>query len=68
MPGIGIYNRLMITFDETKRAKNLEKHGIDLALCESIFDAPIGLAEWSGGGFGLDGAPCWSAFNFLSVW
>jgi len=31
----------MVTFDETKRARNLVKHGIDLAECESIFDWPM---------------------------
>ncbi len=31
----------MITWDEDKRAKNLKKHGIDLADCEPIFDEPM---------------------------
>lgn len=31
----------MITWDETKRIKNLRKHGIDLAECEPFFDGPI---------------------------
>jgi uncharacterized protein len=31
----------MISFDEVKRSLNLEKHGIDLALCAVIFDAPM---------------------------
>jgi len=31
----------MITYDETKRAANLAKHGIDLAECGSVFDAPM---------------------------
>ena len=28
----------MITFDPAKRQANLDRHGIDLAACESIFD------------------------------
>ncbi|MCU0753806.1 MAG: BrnT family toxin [Xanthomonadales bacterium] len=31
----------MATFDDTKRAQNLAKHGIDLADCGSVFDAPM---------------------------
>ena len=31
----------MVTYDEAKRAINLAKHGIDLAECESVFDAPM---------------------------
>ncbi|MDR0480526.1 MAG: BrnT family toxin [Gallionellaceae bacterium] len=31
----------MITWDEAKRLRNIKDHGIDLAECESIFDAPI---------------------------
>lgn len=31
----------MITWDETKRRQNIAKHGIDLAHCEVIFDAPM---------------------------
>ncbi|OGS95934.1 MAG: hypothetical protein A2Y51_00630 [Gallionellales bacterium RIFCSPLOWO2_02_60_31] len=30
-----------MSYDETKRQTNLDKHGIDLALCEQIFDAPM---------------------------
>lgn len=30
-----------MSYDETKRQANLDKHGIDLALCEPIFDAPM---------------------------
>ena len=32
----------MVTYDETKRQINMVKHdGIDLAMCESIFDSPM---------------------------
>ena len=31
----------MVTYDEAKRAANLAKHGIDLATCASLFDAPM---------------------------
>lgn len=31
----------MITWDETKRRKNLQQHGIDLAELESVFDYPM---------------------------
>ncbi len=31
----------MITFDSAKRQTNRRKHGIDLAACEAIFDAPM---------------------------
>ena len=30
-----------MTFDPVKRQTNQEKHKIDLAACESIFDAPM---------------------------
>jgi uncharacterized protein len=32
---------MVISWDETKRQENLAKHGIDLAHCEVIFDAPM---------------------------
>lgn len=35
----------MISYDETKRQANLMKHGIDLAECESVFDAPLSTEE-----------------------
>jgi uncharacterized protein len=31
----------VITWDEAKRRQNISKHGIDLAHCEVIFDAPM---------------------------
>lgn len=32
----------MVTYDETKRQANMQKHdGIDLAECECIFDSPM---------------------------
>ncbi len=31
----------MVTYDETKRQANLDKHGIDLATCGPVFDAPM---------------------------
>lgn len=31
----------MVSYDESKRASNLRKHGIDLAQCESVFDFPM---------------------------
>jgi uncharacterized DUF497 family protein len=31
----------MVTYDETKRQTNLTKHGIDLAECAGVFDAPM---------------------------
>jgi uncharacterized DUF497 family protein len=31
----------MVTYDETKRRENLQKHGIDLAKAENIFDSPL---------------------------
>lgn len=31
----------MITYDSAKRRVNLRKHGIDLAMCEAVFDAPL---------------------------
>ena len=30
-----------MSFDPAKRTANLRKHGIDLAACEAIFDAPM---------------------------
>jgi uncharacterized protein len=35
------YNKMMVTWDEDKRIKNLRKHRIDLADCASIFDYPM---------------------------
>ncbi|MDS4071243.1 MAG: BrnT family toxin [Candidatus Competibacter sp.] len=35
----------MVTWDEPKRRGNLRKHGIDLADCEVIFDAPPATEE-----------------------
>lgn len=35
----------MITWDEPKRRDNLRKHGIDLADCKVIFDAPLATTE-----------------------
>ena len=31
----------MITWDAPKRLENLRKHGIDLALLDDVFDAPL---------------------------
>jgi uncharacterized protein len=31
----------MITFDEAKRQSNLDKHGIDMALCFDVFSNPM---------------------------
>jgi uncharacterized DUF497 family protein len=31
----------MVAYDESKRQTNLAKHGIDLAECASVFDAPM---------------------------
>lgn len=31
----------MVTFDESKRQANLAKHGIDLAKCAGVFNAPM---------------------------
>ena len=37
---------IMVTWDEAKRLRNIRDHdGIDLAECESIFDAPMVTAE-----------------------
>ena len=35
----------MITWDETKRSKNLKAHGIDLAEVGCAFDAPMVTVE-----------------------
>ena len=31
----------MMTYSDSKRLTNLEKHGIDLAECAPVFDAPL---------------------------
>ncbi len=36
-----IYSFRVITYDKTKRKTNIAKHGIDLAACECVFDAPM---------------------------
>jgi uncharacterized protein len=35
----------MITWDESKRKKNLKAHGIDLAKVACVFDAPMVTVE-----------------------
>jgi len=40
-PAKYIYNLLVVTYDETKRAANLAKHGLDFADAEAIFDHPV---------------------------
>jgi uncharacterized protein len=35
----------MITWDESKRQRNLQEHGIDLAEVECLFDAPMVTVE-----------------------
>lgn len=35
----------MIAWDEAKRARNLERHGIDLAELDCVFDAPMVTVE-----------------------
>ena len=35
------YNQIVITFDPAKRQANIDKHGIDLADCETVFDTPM---------------------------
>ena len=42
----------MITWDEVKRQENIAKHGIDLAHCEVIFDAPMLTVEDKSEGYG----------------
>ena len=39
------YNKPMITWDESKRKKNLKDHGIDLAEVACVFDAPMVTVE-----------------------
>lgn len=31
----------MVSYDHRKRQMNLAKHGIDLALCEAVFEMPM---------------------------
>lgn len=40
-----IYNNTMITWTETKRKRNIKKHGIDLRDAEAIFDQPMLTSE-----------------------
>ena len=42
----------MISWDETKRAKNLKVHGIDLAEVGCVFDAPLLTVEDKRGNYG----------------
>lgn len=35
----------VVTYDETKRLANLKNHGIDLARCAPVFDAPMQTEE-----------------------
>ena len=34
-------NLNMITWDETKRLRNLKYHGLDFIGCEAVFDGPV---------------------------
>ena len=43
---------MVFSFDASKRAINLKKHGIDLAACESIFDAAMMTEEDTGMHYG----------------
>jgi len=35
------YNQDMATWDEPKRLRNLEVHGLDFVGCETVFDGPV---------------------------
>ena len=57
-----IYSLPMITWDETKRRKNIREHKIDLVELESVFDRHMVTveddreAEWACDLLGLDSA------------
>jgi uncharacterized DUF497 family protein len=67
----------VITWDETKRIQNIAKHGIDLALCESVFDYPMITTEDDREEYGeqrlasfgrLDGSQSRAASDLLQIW
>lgn len=31
----------MITYDEAKRQRNIQQHGLDFVGCEAVFDCPV---------------------------
>jgi len=43
---------MRFTWDETKRKANLQKHGLDFADAEKVFDSPLVLLEDSRKGYG----------------
>ena len=61
----------MISWHETKRRTNLNKHGIDLAELESAFDAPMITVEddsKSYGEFRLQSLAFWRGRVVFLVW
>ncbi len=61
----------MITWDETKRLLNLEKHRIDLALLEDAFDSPMLTVEDSSTAYGesrLQSLCFWRGDVVFLVW
>lgn len=61
----------MITYDENKRRRNLAKHGIDLAECEAVFDAPMHTSEDSSEPYGelrLQSIGCLQGQVVVMIW
>jgi uncharacterized DUF497 family protein len=52
---------IVITWDETKRIQNIAKHGIDLALCESVFNYPMYTIEDNRDEYGEQRLKSWAA-------
>lgn len=42
----------MVTYDESKRQTNINKHGIDFAECAGVFDWPMLTKEDAGASYG----------------
>ncbi|MCP5127454.1 MAG: BrnT family toxin [Gammaproteobacteria bacterium] len=61
----------MITWDEPKRLENLRKHGIDLAMLDEVFDAPMNTVEDDRDAYGeqrLQSLAFWRGRVVFLVW
>lgn len=61
----------MISWDESKRRRNLKKHGIDLADLESAFDSPMITVEDDSEAYGelrLQSLAMWRGRVVFLVW
>lgn len=60
----------MVAYDEMRRLANLAKHGIDLAECGGVFDAPMLTEEDAREAYGEQRLKslCWLSGRVVVVW